>query len=184
MWELRDNRFGRRYYASLVGADQRSAHPSIASTAGSGGIVRVARDDSAASLTLADLAGDDPQMLRNVRIAQRIANSNVSVVIRGPTGSGKEVFAKALHLASGRAKQPFVAINCAAIPEALIEANCSVIRGAFTGARREARGRIVKHRAERCFWMKSATMPALQTRLLRVLEGHEVTRWVAMRSSR
>jgi len=178
MWELRDNRFGRRYYASLVGADQRGLRPSIASPAASGDIVRVAHDDSAGSMTLADLAGGDPQMLRNVRIAQRIADSNVSVVIRGPTGSGKEAFAKALHLASLRAKQPFVAVNCAAIPEALIESELfGYSGGAFTGARREGmRGRIVQASGGTLFLDEIGDMPlALQTRLLRVLEELEVT---------
>jgi len=178
MWELRDNRFGRRYYASLVGADQRSSRLSIAPPAASDDIVHVAHDDSAASLTLEDLAGDDPRMLRNVRIARRIADSSVSVVIRGPTGSGKEAFAKALHLASRRAKQPFVAINCAAIPEALIESELfGYSGGAFTGARREGmRGRIVQASGGTLFLDEIGDMPlALQTRLLRVLEELEVT---------
>jgi len=73
------------------------------------------------TLTLDDLAGEDPQMLRNARSAYRIADSNVSVLIQGPTGSGKEAFAHAMHLASNRANQPFVAVNCAANPETLIE---------------------------------------------------------------
>ena len=67
------------------------------------------------------MAGEDPQMLRNVRSAHRIATSRVPVMIQGPTGAGKEMFARALHTASGRAAQPFVALNCAAIPESLIE---------------------------------------------------------------
>jgi transcriptional regulator of acetoin/glycerol metabolism len=179
MWELRDNRFGRRYYASLVGADQRGARRSIASPVASDHIVHVAHDDSAAcSLTLEDLAGDDPQMLRNVRIARRIADSSVSAVIRGPTGSGKEAFAKALHLASRRAKQPFVAINCAAIPETLIESELfGYSGGAFTGARREGmRGRIVQASGGTLFLDEIGDMPlTLQTRLLRVLEELEVT---------
>ena len=178
MWELRDNRFGRRYYASLVGADRLRSHPAVASPTVAGNIVQVARDDSTAPLTLADLAGDDPQMLRNLRIAQRIADSSVSVVIRGPTGSGKEAFAKALHLASRRAKQPFVAINCAAVPEALIESELfGYAGGAFTGARREGmRGRIVQASGGTLFLDEIGDMPlALQTRLLRVLEESEVT---------
>lgn len=179
MWELRDNRFGRRYYASLVGADQGSARRSIAPPAASGHIVHVAHDDSAVcSLTLEDLAGHDPRMLRNVRIARRIADSSVSAVIRGPTGSGKEAFAKALHLASRRAKQPFVAINCAAIPETLIESELfGYSGGAFTGARREGmRGRIVQASGGTLFLDEIGDMPlTLQTRLLRVLEELEVT---------
>jgi sigma-54 dependent transcriptional regulator, acetoin dehydrogenase operon transcriptional activator AcoR len=178
MWELRDNRFGRLYYASLVGADQQGSRRSTALPAASGDIVHVAHDDSAEPLTLEDLAGDDPRMLRNVRIARRIADSSVSVVIRGPTGSGKEAFAKALHVASRRAKQPFVAINCAAIPEALIESELfGYSGGAFTGARREGmRGRIVQASGGTLFLDEIGDMPlALQTRLLRVLEELEVT---------
>jgi sigma-54 dependent transcriptional regulator, acetoin dehydrogenase operon transcriptional activator AcoR len=178
MWELRDNRFGRRYYASLVGADRLSSRTSIPSPITARGIVHVARNNSTSPITLADLAGEDPQMLRNLRIAQRIADSNVPVVVRGPTGSGKEAFAKALHLASSRAKEPFVAINCAAIPEALIESELfGYSRGAFTGARREGmRGRIVQASGGTLFLDEIGDMPLpLQTRLLRVLEELEVT---------
>jgi transcriptional regulator of acetoin/glycerol metabolism len=129
-------------------------------------------------MTLEELAGTDPQMLRNLRNARRIADCNVSVVIRGPTGSGKEVFAKALHLASDRARHPFVAVNCASIPETLIESELfGYSPGAFTGARREGmRGRIVQSSGGTLFLDEIGDMPlALQTRLLRVLEELEVT---------
>jgi transcriptional regulator of acetoin/glycerol metabolism len=177
MWELRDNRFGRRYYASLVGGDRHSSRTTITSPAAARDIVHVARNDSPTTMTLADLAGEDPQMLRNLRNARRIAASNVSVVIRGPTGSGKEAFAKALHHASNRAKQPFVAINCAAIPETLIESELFGYKGgAFTGARREGmRGRIVQASGGTLFLDEIGDMPLpLQTRLLRVIEELEV----------
>jgi transcriptional regulator of acetoin/glycerol metabolism len=124
------------------------------------------------------LAGDDPQMLRNIRNARRIADSNVSVMIVGPTGSGKEVFARALHLASQRAGRPFVAINCAAIPETLIESELfGYAPGAFTGARREGlRGRIWQSSGGTLFLDEIGDMPLLlQTRLLRVLEELEIT---------
>jgi Transcriptional regulator containing PAS, AAA-type ATPase, and DNA-binding domains len=92
-----------------------------------------------APLQLEELAGDDPQMLRNVRSARRVASSQVPVMIQGPTGAGKEAFARALHAASGRADKPFVALNCAAIPESLIESELFGYRpGAFTGAARKA----------------------------------------------
>jgi transcriptional regulator of acetoin/glycerol metabolism len=102
----------------------------------------------------------------------------VAIVIRGPTGSGKEAFARALHLASIRAKQPFVAVNCAAIPETLIESELfGYSPGAFTGARREGmRGRIVQSSGGTLFLDEIGDMPLLlQTRLLRVLEEQEVT---------
>jgi transcriptional regulator of acetoin/glycerol metabolism len=100
------------------------------------------------------------------------------VLIRGPTGSGKEAFAKALHLASNRAGRPFVAVNCAAIPETLIESELfGYTAGAFTGARREGmRGRIVQSSGGTLFLDEIGDMPlSLQTRLLRVLEEQEVT---------
>jgi transcriptional regulator of acetoin/glycerol metabolism len=128
-------------------------------------------------LTLEELAGEDPQMLRNIRCAHRIADTNVSVLIQGPTGSGKEAFAHAMHLASGRAGRPFIAVNCAAIPETLIESELFGYKpGAFTGARREGlRGRIVQSSGGTLFLDEIGDMPiALQSRLLRVLEEREV----------
>jgi sigma-54 dependent transcriptional regulator, acetoin dehydrogenase operon transcriptional activator AcoR len=98
-------------------------------------------------------------------------------LIQGPTGSGKEAFAKALHLASRRAARPFVAVNCAAIPESLIESELfGYVSGAFTGARRDGmRGRIVQSSGGTLFLDEIGDMPLLmQSRLLRVLEEHEV----------
>ena len=129
------------------------------------------------SLTLEELAGEDPQMLRNVRCAHRVVDTNVSVLIQGPTGSGKEAFAHAMHLASRRAGRPFIAVNCAAIPETLIESELFGYKsGAFTGARREGlRGRIVQSSGGTLFLDEIGDMPlALQSRLLRVLEEREV----------
>jgi len=128
-------------------------------------------------LTLEELAGEDPHMLRNIRCAHRIADTNVSVLIQGPTGSGKEAFAHAMHLASARAGRPFIAVNCAAIPETLIESELFGYKpGAFTGARREGlRGRIVQSSGGTLFLDEIGDMPlALQSRLLRVLEEREV----------
>jgi len=136
------------------------------------------KKSSGGTMTLEELAGADSQMLRNLRNARRIADSSVSVIIRGPTGCGKEAFAKALHLASSRARQPFVAVNCASIPETLIESELfGYCGGAFTGARREgSRGRIVQSSGGTLFLDEIGDMPlALQTRLLRVLEEMEVT---------
>jgi transcriptional regulator of acetoin/glycerol metabolism len=129
------------------------------------------------SLTLEDLAGEDPQMLRNVRSAYRIADSGVSVLIQGPTGSGKEAFAHAMHIVSRRARRAFVAVNCAAIPETLIESELFGYKpGAFTGARKEGmRGKILQSGGGTLFLDEIGDMPlALQTRLLRVLEEQEI----------
>ena len=176
MYEIRDNLHGRRYFASLAGAGQHNGRvtPNIPSRAA----LRVAGTHTNTVLTLQDLAGDDPVMLRNMRNAQRVADCAVSVLIRGATGSGKEAFARALHLASNRARRPFVAVNCAAIPESLIESELfGYAAGAFTGARREGmRGRIAQSSGGTLFLDEIGDMPlTLQTRLLRVLEEQEVT---------
>ena len=116
-------------------------------------------------------------MLRNVRSAHRIATSRVPVMIQGPTGAGKEMFARALHAASDRAAMPFVALNCAAIPESLIESELFGYRsGAFTGARKEGmKGKILQSSGGTLFLDEIGDMPVgLQTRLLRVLEEQEV----------
>jgi sigma-54 dependent transcriptional regulator, acetoin dehydrogenase operon transcriptional activator AcoR len=178
MYELRDNLHGRRYFASLAGAGQHNGHSRVAPNISGRAALRLAGTHSHAVLTLQDLAGEDPVMLRNMRNAQRVADCAVSVLIRGATGSGKEAFAKALHLASNRSRRPFVAVNCAAIPESLIESELfGYTAGAFTGARREGmRGRIAQSSGGTLFLDEIGDMPlSLQTRLLRVLEEQEVT---------
>jgi transcriptional regulator of acetoin/glycerol metabolism len=183
MWELRDNLHGRLYFASLMPAGQHNLRSPGPAALQPRSLVHLARNPSPpagaqGALTLQELAGDDPKMIRNVRNAQRIADRGVSVVIRGPTGSGKEAFARAMHLASSRGRRPFVAVNCAAIPETLIESELfGYSPGAFTGARREGmRGRIVQSSGGTLFLDEIGDMPLLmQTRLLRVLEEQEVT---------
>jgi transcriptional regulator of acetoin/glycerol metabolism len=112
-----------------------------------------------------------------VRKASRVADSTLPVLIQGPTGSGKECFARALHAASPRESHPFVAVNCAALPETLIESELfGYGPGAFTGARKEGRkGKIVQSSGGTLFLDEIGDMPLLlQTRLLRVLEEQEV----------
>jgi transcriptional regulator of acetoin/glycerol metabolism len=178
MWELRDNLHGRRYFASLAGAGQHRSGSRAGTIGATRTVIRVAGARTDSILTLQDLAGEDPVMLRNMRNAQRVADCAVPVLIRGPTGSGKEAFAKGIHLASNRARRPFVAVNCAAIPETLIESELfGYTAGAFTGARREGmRGRIVQSSGGTLFLDEIGDMPlTLQTRLLRILEEQEVT---------
>jgi len=173
---VRDVALGRRFFASL---DRGAMHAPVSiRPAKSARVMQVeAPSGRRASLTLEELAGEDPQMLRNVRSAYRIAKSRVPVMIEGPTGAGKEVFARALHAASDRAARPFVALNCAAIPESLIESELFGYRpGAFTGARKEGmRGKVLQSSGGTLFLDEIGDMPlALQTRLLRVLEEQEV----------
>jgi transcriptional regulator of acetoin/glycerol metabolism len=177
LWPVRDAILGRRYFASLSheSTDMGFARYRVRSSRGSG-VMQLAPPPAAKEvLALEDLAGEDPQMLRIVRSARRVAASSVSVMIQGATGTGKELFARALHAASGRT--PFVALNCAAIPESLIESELFGYKsGAFTGARREGmKGTILQASGGTLFLDEIGDMPlALQTRLLRVLEEHEV----------
>jgi transcriptional regulator of acetoin/glycerol metabolism len=182
LWPVRDALLGRRYFASLSHETSdvklskyrnKTRGPDVLQLAP--GHNAVPGQNTKEVLTLEDLAGDDPQMLRIVRSARRVAGSAVSVMIQGATGTGKELFARALHAASGRA--PFVALNCAAIPESLIESELFGYKsGAFTGARREGmKGTILQASGGTLFLDEIGDMPLpLQTRLLRVLEEHEV----------
>jgi len=174
---VRDALLGRRYFASLSKESIESGLSNYRPPAARGpDILQLAPPQGLKdSHTLEDLAGEDQQMLRIVRSARRVAASAVSVMIQGATGTGKELFARALHTASGRS--PFVALNCAAIPESLIESELFGYKsGAFTGARREGmKGTILQASGGTLFLDEIGDMPLLlQTRLLRVLEEREV----------
>jgi transcriptional regulator of acetoin/glycerol metabolism len=111
------------------------------------------------------------------RKSLRVFERDVPLLINGETGSGKEAFAKAVHQASQRAQKAFVALNCAAIPESLIESELFGYRGgSFTGARKEGmRGKLQQADGGTLFLDEIGDMPlALQTRLLRVLEDRQV----------
>ncbi len=126
----------------------------------------------------ARVCGGDAVMKRNLELAQHLAQRGLPILLAGETGTGKEVFARALHELSHRYAGPFVALNCAALPEPLIESELFGYRqGAFTGAAREGyRGRIQQADGGTLFLDEIGDMPlALQARLLRVLETREVT---------
>ncbi|MDF3935264.1 sigma-54-dependent Fis family transcriptional regulator, partial [Pseudomonas citronellolis] len=111
------------------------------------------------------------------RRALKVYAHDVPLLLQGETGSGKEAFAKAVHQAAERAGKAFVALNCAAIPESLIESELFGYRGgSFTGARKEGmRGKLLQADGGTLFLDEIGDMPlALQTRLLRVLEERQV----------
>lgn len=123
------------------------------------------------------LAGHDPAMQRLIGQAQRLASKPVNIIVHGETGTGKEMLAKAIHVAGPRRERPFVAVNCAAIPETLIESELfGYVAGTFTGARAKGqRGLILQADGGTLFLDEIGDMPIhLQSRLLRVLSECEV----------
>jgi len=113
-----------------------------------------------------------PALREALARARRAANSRATVLVLGETGTGKEVIARAIHAAGPRAARPFVAINCAALPDTLLESELfGHVRGAFTGADRERRGAFEEAHTGSLFLDEiGETSPAFQTKLLRVLQ--------------
>ena len=121
----------------------------------------------------------DPRLQEALVRARRVQAQGIAVLVQGESGSGKEVFARALHAEGERAHKPFVAVNCAALPETLIEAELfGYVGGAFTGARREGSpGRIREAHGGTLFLDEIGDLPlALQVKLLRVLQERQVVR--------
>jgi len=163
----------RRWYASVHAPVER-ARPThaiaVGATRAEGGSV-----ESPGSLDC--LSSADPTMQHNVEVLRRVIDRDISVLLLGETGTGKGYCARAIHNASSRADKPFVTVNCAAIPETLIESELFGHKpGAFTGATREGGvGRILQANGGTLFLDEIGDMPvALQTRLLNVIEDREV----------
>jgi DNA-binding NtrC family response regulator len=123
-----------------------------------------------------EIVGRSPGMSEVLRIVERAAPSQSSLLIRGETGTGKELVARALHHASLRGDRPFVSLNCAALPEGLLESELfGHEKGAFTGAVRSSEGLFRSAHGGTLFLDEVGEMsPALQAKLLRVLETREV----------
>ena len=119
-----------------------------------------------------------PEMIKVARTIERVANTNVSVMLLGASGTGKELLARGLHEASGRARGAFVAINCAAIPENLLESELfGHEKGAFTGAVKMTEGKIEQASGGTLFLDEVGDIPLqLQVKLLRFLQERTIER--------
>ncbi len=150
-----------------------AAGPSAAGSAGAAGQGATKAD----GVTLSMLQTGDPQVDALVAKLRRVIDRDIPVLLLGETGTGKEWLARAIHAESARARQPFVAVNCASIPDTLIEAELfGYEEGAFTGARRKgAIGKIQQAHGGTLFLDEIGDMPLpLQAHLLRVLQERQV----------
>jgi PAS domain S-box-containing protein len=127
--------------------------------------------------TFADIVGASPQMREIFRVLPDIAASDVPVLVEGPSGTGKELVARAMHTLSKRKDGPFVLVNCAAVPDTLLESELfGHVRGAFTDARRDKPGRFALADGGTIFLDEIGDVsPAFQAKLLRALQEAEVT---------
>ncbi len=127
---------------------------------------------------LGNLIGASEKMRRVLHAVERVAKTDATVLIEGESGTGKELVAKGIHFSGIRRNRPFIAINCAAMPEALVEAELfGYKKGAFTGASTESKGKFEEANGGTLFLDEISSMPmAAQPRLLRVLQEQEITR--------
>jgi sigma-54 dependent transcriptional regulator, flagellar regulatory protein len=123
-----------------------------------------------------EIVGESAEILDALDTIRRVANTDCSILITGETGSGKELFARAAHRASNRRAKPFIPVNCAALPETLIEAELfGHVKGAFTGAMTARAGRFLSAQGGTLFLDEIGDLPlSAQAKLLRVLEERVV----------
>ena len=147
---------------------------------------RILRDEISRKNTLGDFIGATDVMRHLFDSIKRIARATTNVIIRGESGVGKELVARAIHEQSPRRSRAFVSVNCAALPEALMESELfGYEKGAFTGAAGMKEGRIEVAHQGTLFLDEIATLtPALQSKLLRVLEDRSLTRLGGKKSIR
>jgi DNA-binding NtrC family response regulator len=140
----------------------------------------LATDDHVRSVAIGELTVivGDPAMSRIFELLRRLAASELAVLVSGETGSGKEIAARAVHTWSARARGPLVAVNCAAIPESLVESELfGHCKGAFSGAHRDKAGYFETAATGTLFLDEVGELPlATQAKLLRALDNRQITR--------
>ncbi|WP_375249824.1 PEP-CTERM-box response regulator transcription factor [Sphingomonas sp.] len=151
----------RAFHVQALEAENRRLAQRVEGSAGLGGLITAA-----------------PEMLKVMRTIERIAPADISVMLLGASGTGKELLARGLHDASSRRDRPFVAINCAAIPETLLESELfGHEKGAFTGAVKTTPGKIEQADGGTLFLDEIGDVPlALQVKLLRFLQERVIER--------
>jgi len=137
--------------------------------------VEALRKELAGSYSFADMVAKSASMRGVFAVLPRIAESGSTILVTGESGTGKELVARAIHSLSPRKKRRFVAVNCAALPETLLESELfGHVAGAFTDARRDRKGRFAEAEGGTLFLDEIADIPsAVQAKLLRVLQGGE-----------
>jgi len=141
-------------------------------------LIDMARRQLANRVTPSDMVAADPESKRSVSLARKIAENDATVLITGESGTGKEVYARFIRDTSGRSDKPFVAINCAAIPENMLEATLfGYEKGAFTGALSAHAGKFEQAQGGTLLLDEISEMDlGLQAKILRVLQEREVER--------
>jgi transcriptional regulator with GAF, ATPase, and Fis domain len=130
------------------------------------------------NFTFEGIFGENPKLLETLEIAEKVAPTDLPVLIDGESGTGKELLAKVIHSNSRRAEQAFISVNCGAIPGDLLESELfGHVKGAFTGAAKDRKGKFESAHKGTIFLDEIGELPlAGQAKLLRVLQSHEIQR--------